>query len=181
MRTIKVFVANNEQILQYLVQTVFGSEEVDMQITHQQEDIYQADIIICNLSQKDMKNLFTQTSLDSPSQPLFDLQDAKKFHCGDLEVDFSKRSVYYQNTPIHLTPTEFDLLTYFVQHQGEVLKHGDLLEAIREDSGSYNNHLIRVHVSNLRQKIEADTSYPHLIQTVPGLGYRFVECGELKE
>jgi DNA-binding response OmpR family regulator len=172
MSKIKVLVIDDERILRHLIQTTFGSHEYDMQIAHQQQDLadiqhFQPDILILNLSQRNSHDLLTDSE-----RHLVD-----RFHCDHLEVDFTKRAVYCSSERVHLTPTEYDLLKCFVQNQGKALSHEDLLAAVRQDGRAYSTHLIRVHVSNLRRKIETDTSDPH-IQTIPGIGYRFVGCQE---
>jgi len=95
------------------------------------------------------------------------------FTVGDLSVDVSKRSVKLRDQSVQLTPTEYDLLKLFVRHADRVLTHRQI---IRELWGglSYDDelHLLRVNVSNLRRKIEADPTRPCFIVTEPGVGYR---------
>lgn len=179
MSKIKVLVIDDAQILRQLIHTTFGSHEYEMQIAHQQQDIddlqyLQPDILILNLSHRDSQALLTSSVV----KQLSEYDQLATFRCAELEVDFTKRSVHFSGESVHLTPTEYDLLTYFIQNQGKVLSHDDLLETVREDTRVHSTHLMRVHISNLRQKIEKDTSVPRFIQTVPGIGYRFVGCDE---
>lgn len=173
MSKIKVLVIDDERVLRRLIQTTFGSCEYEMQIAHQQQDLadiqhFQPDILILNLSHRNSRDLLTISEQHSMDH----------FRCANLEVDFTKRAVYCSGERVHLTPTEYDLLSCFIHNQGKVFSHDDLLEIIREDARAYTTHLIRVHVSNLRQKIESEPSDPQLIQTIPGIGYRFVGCQE---
>ena len=94
------------------------------------------------------------------------------FTTGKLKVDFSKRTVYFNNVEISLTPTEYDLLKILTQNAGKVLTHGQLIRKIWGDPYQTEAHLLRVNVSNLRKKIENDSSRPTYIITEPGVGYR---------
>jgi len=98
---------------------------------------------------------------------------ASTFTVGDLSVDVSRRSVKVGDRGVQLTPTEYDLLKLLVRNADRVLTHRQI---IRELWGglSYDDelHLLRVNVSNLRRKIEADPTRPGFIVTEPGVGYR---------
>lgn len=95
------------------------------------------------------------------------------FTAGDLMVDLAQRLVRVRGADVQLTPTEYDLLKSLVLHAGKVLTHRQL---IREVWGGAHyedaQHLLRVNVSNLRRKIEADATRPRFIVTEPGVGYR---------
>jgi two-component system KDP operon response regulator KdpE len=95
------------------------------------------------------------------------------FTAGDLMVDLAQRLVRVRGVDVQLTPTEYDLLKSLVLHAGKVLTHRQL---IREVWGGAHyedaQHLLRVNVSNLRRKIEADATRPRFIVTEPGVGYR---------
>ena len=89
-----------------------------------------------------------------------------------LRVDLTARVVTYNGEEIQLTPTEYDLLTVMIQSAGRVLTHHQLLNEVRGAGFQAETHLLRVHMSNLRRKIEADPSNPQIILTEPGVGYR---------
>jgi two-component system KDP operon response regulator KdpE len=89
-----------------------------------------------------------------------------------LRVDLTARVVTYNGEEIQLTPTEYDLLTVMIQSAGRVLTHHQLLKEVRGAGFQAETHLLRVHMSNLRRKIEADPSNPQIILTEPGIGYR---------
>ncbi len=99
-------------------------------------------------------------------------EDAPIFQAGDLVVDMPHRSVSMRGQPITLTPTEYDILRILVQHAGKVLTHRQLLRAVWGNAYETETHLLRVNVSNLRHKLEADASRPVYILTEPGVGYR---------
>jgi two-component system KDP operon response regulator KdpE len=92
---------------------------------------------------------------------------------GDFRIDLPSRNVMVQGRVIHLTPKEFDLLTYFMQHAGKVLTHRTLLAALWGVNYVEQNEYLRVFVGNLRKKIETDPSGPRYIITEPWVGYRF--------
>lgn len=96
------------------------------------------------------------------------------FKVGKLCVDLAARVVTREGEEIQLTPTEYDLLKLFVQYSGRVVTHQQLLREVRGAGYQTETHLLRVHVSNLRHKIEADPTNPHYILTEPGVGYRLV-------
>jgi two-component system, OmpR family, KDP operon response regulator KdpE len=99
-------------------------------------------------------------------------EDEPIFQTGDLTVDMSHRTVSVRGAPITLTPTEYDILRTLVNHAGKVLTHRQLLRAVWGAAYESETHLLRVNVSNLRHKIEADASRPAYILTEPGVGYR---------
>jgi two-component system KDP operon response regulator KdpE len=91
---------------------------------------------------------------------------------GKLRVDLATRMVIYDGNEVQLTPTEYDLLKALVQYAGRVLTHKQLLKEVRGAESQTETHLLRVHMSNLRRKIEEDPSNPQHIVTEPGVGYR---------
>jgi two-component system KDP operon response regulator KdpE len=97
------------------------------------------------------------------------------FKAGNLQVDFSKRLVQLAGKALQLTPTEYDLLRILASNLGKVITHRQLLREVWGLAYEQDLHLLRVHMSNLRQKIEADAARPEYIVTEPGVGYRFKE------
>lgn len=94
------------------------------------------------------------------------------FRTGQLEIDLSNRRVRVSGQEVQLTPTEYDLLRILVNHAGKVLTHGQLLKEVRGIGYQDETHLLRVHMSNLRRKLEPDPNRPQYILTEPGVGYR---------
>jgi two-component system KDP operon response regulator KdpE len=92
---------------------------------------------------------------------------------GDFRVDLESRTVTVRAREVHLTPKEFDLLTYFMKHAGKVLTHRTLLAALWGGNYVEQNEYLRVFVGNLRKKIETDPTGPRYILTEPWVGYRF--------
>ena len=92
---------------------------------------------------------------------------------GHLAIDLPGRRVTADGVPVHLTPTEFDLLRALALHPDRALTHRHLLDTVL--GGDYNGALqnLRTFVKQLRQKIERDPARPRLLVTEPGIGYRF--------
>lgn len=99
---------------------------------------------------------------------------APQVHFGDLVMDTDKRLVTRQGEPLHLTPIEYRLLCHLVLNPEKVLTHKQLLQAVWGPGHSSDTHYVRVHMANLRKKIEADSAKPKHLLTETGIGYRFV-------
>lgn len=94
-------------------------------------------------------------------------------HWGDIEVDREARSVLKNGRPVHLTPTEFSLLTELLAKPGAVWTHRQLLAAVWGTTAGVTNDTLRVHMGSLRRKLEDDPNRPRWIRTEPWVGYRF--------
>ncbi len=92
----------------------------------------------------------------------------------ELEVDIPARLVTRDGVEIRLTPTEYELLRVLVRHRGRPLTHRMLLGEVWGHAYQDDTQTLRVHVANLRRKIEPDPARPRFIRTEPGIGYRFV-------
>jgi two-component system KDP operon response regulator KdpE len=90
-----------------------------------------------------------------------------------LEVDLAARSVRRDGEPVHLTPTEFELLRELARNRGRLLTHRALLVAVWGVAYEDDLQVLRAHVANLRRKIEPPDG-PKYVLTDPGVGYRFV-------
>jgi two-component system KDP operon response regulator KdpE len=90
-----------------------------------------------------------------------------------LEVDLAAHSVAASGEPVHLTPTEFELLRTLIGNRGRLITHSTLLREVWGVAYEDDTPLLRAHVANLRKKIEPDPSNPRYITTDPGIGYRF--------
>lgn len=92
----------------------------------------------------------------------------------DIEVNLSLRTVTRAGQTLHLTAIEYQLLCIFLAHEGRVLTHRQLLQAIWGGSYSESTHYLRIYVGHLRKKLEADAAQPKHFLTETGVGYRFV-------
>lgn len=95
------------------------------------------------------------------------------FTQGELVVDLARRIVKARGREVQLTPTEYSLLRVLVTHAGKVLTHHQLLREVWGPGYEDESHLLRVNISNLRGKLEAEPARPQYILTEPGVGYRF--------
>lgn len=100
-------------------------------------------------------------------------EDEPIFKLGDLAIDLARRLVTVSGQPVSLTPTEYDILRILAANSGKVLTHRQLAQSVWGNTDDNQAHLLRVHVGNLRGKIEKDPSRPYYITTEPGVGYRF--------
>ena len=90
-----------------------------------------------------------------------------------VNIDLAKRTVHRDHTRVHLTPTEWELLRVLATNAGRTMTHGQLFAQVWSRSQGDAQHYLRVHVANLRRKLEANPVTPALIITEPGVGYRF--------
>ena len=90
-----------------------------------------------------------------------------------LVIDLPARRITRGGEEIHLTPTEYDLLRHLALNRGRLLTHQALLREVWGPGFQDDTQILRVHIANLRRKIEAGGGAPRLIRTDPGVGYRF--------
>jgi two-component system KDP operon response regulator KdpE len=100
------------------------------------------------------------------------------FQSGALRVDLEARRVMVGAAEVHLTPIEYRLLTTLIAHAGKVLTHRMMLREVWGPGHAEEVHQLRVHMANLRRKIEAEPAQPHHILTEQGVGYRLVCCSD---
>jgi len=89
-----------------------------------------------------------------------------------LEIDLLARAVRRDGEPVHLTPTEFELLRVLAQNRGRLMTHRSLLVEVWGVEYEDDVQVLRAHLANLRRKIEP-AGEPRYIRTDPGVGYRF--------
>jgi len=92
---------------------------------------------------------------------------------GPLRVDLVRRRVFVADAEVHLTPTEYRLLTLLVRHAGKVLTHRQILRDVWGPDSVEQAHYLRVYMMQLRRKLEAYPARPRLLLTEPAVGYRF--------
>ncbi len=105
--------------------------------------------------------------------------EASVFRSGNLEVDLIKRVVTVKNAEVKLTATEYALLRFFVQHAGKVLTQKHIMREVWGPNYEGQTHYLRVYMSHLREKLEADPAKPELFITEPGIGYRLMVKNEV--
>jgi DNA-binding response OmpR family regulator len=93
---------------------------------------------------------------------------------GDLEVDAANRRVVRNGGALDFTTLEYDILEYFVKHRGRTVSRKQMLRDVWGISGEIATRTIDRHVASLRKKIEPDAEHPKYIETVYGIGYKFI-------
>jgi two-component system KDP operon response regulator KdpE len=101
----------------------------------------------------------------SPAEPVL--------RFGAVSVDLARRVVQRGGEPLHLTPIEYRLLTHLAAQPDRVVTHQQLLKAVWGPGHAADTHYVRVHMANLRKKVEDDPSQPRHLLTEAGIGYRF--------
>jgi two-component system KDP operon response regulator KdpE len=99
-------------------------------------------------------------------------QESPVFTYADLTVDLAKRHVFIGDEEIHLTPTEYKLLSTLVKHAGKVVTHCQLLKEVWGKYSTEQNHYLRIYMQHLRQKLHDDPLQPRYLLTETGIGYR---------
>ena len=99
--------------------------------------------------------------------------EADVLRAGALELDVRHRVLHKAGREIHLSPIEFDVLCYLMQHAGVPIEHSKLLQSIWGPEYGSELEYLRSYVRLLRKKIEANPARPEYILTEPWVGYRF--------
>jgi two-component system KDP operon response regulator KdpE len=102
---------------------------------------------------------------------------ATTIECGDLKMDLDARTLTRNGDPVHLTPIEWDLMRVLMTNAGKTMTHRQLFQEVWAGRafGDAQQYL-RVHIANVRRKVEKNPLTPHYIITEPGVGYRFTSC-----
>ncbi len=93
---------------------------------------------------------------------------------GDVELDYNRHLVTKQGLPIVLTPLEFHVLEMLMRAAGKVVKRADLCIGLMENGYTGSEATLKIHIRNLRQKLDDDPDQPMYIETIFGIGYRFM-------
>ena len=94
---------------------------------------------------------------------------------GALKIDLVRREVMRADERLHLTPIEYKLLVLLAKNAGKVLTHQHILKEVWGAAYAHQTHYVRVHMAELRKKVEQDPARPKLLVTEPGVGYRLRE------
>ncbi|MBC7901347.1 MAG: response regulator transcription factor [Saprospiraceae bacterium] len=96
------------------------------------------------------------------------------FRFGEVAIDFKRAEVRKSDTAVDLSAMEFKLLQFLIENRGLVHSRDHLLDAVWGYDAMPTTRTVDVHIAWLRQKLEENPRHPHFIQTVHGLGYKFV-------
>jgi len=113
-----------------------------------------------------------RATLRRQAQPLVGADGLIRF--GDVTVDQQARLVTKAQQQVHLTPTEYRLLTVLVSNAGRVVTNPQLLREVWGPSHSESGHYLRIYMGHLRQKLEDDPAQPKYLLTETAVGYRIV-------
>jgi two-component system response regulator MtrA len=102
----------------------------------------------------------------------YDAEPPESLQIGDLRIDVAGHRVTRDDTPISLTPLEFDLLVCLARKPWQVFTREVLLEQVWGYRHAADTRLVNVHVQRLRSKIEHDPEHPEIVVTVRGVGYK---------
>jgi two-component system KDP operon response regulator KdpE len=94
------------------------------------------------------------------------------FSLYNMRVDLAQRQVFLDDREIHLTPIEYKLLTTLIRHAGKVITHRQLLIDVWGPAHVNEVQYLRVYMTQLRHKLEADPARPRFLMNEPGIGYR---------
>lgn len=101
------------------------------------------------------------------------VQTHEFYHEGDLMLDPQSHRATLNGFDLKLTPTEYRLLAFLMQHSGQLLTHRQILEGVWGPEYTSDNDSLRIYIRNLRRKLESDSNSRY-IATEHGLGYRFL-------
>lgn len=104
----------------------------------------------------------------------FKIDESPVFINGHLTVDLTLRLVKLNNEVIKLTVLEYSLLRLLIRNAGKVLTHSYIIKELWGNPYADNAQTLRVHMAQLRRKIEMNPSIPEMLTTEPGVGYRLV-------
>ncbi len=96
------------------------------------------------------------------------------YQFGPIRVDLRRAEVFRDGSPVALSAREFQLMKYFIEHRGATLPRKELLKEVWGYVGVPSTRTVDVHVFTLRRKLETDPRNPQFIQTIMGLGYKFL-------
>jgi two-component system KDP operon response regulator KdpE len=102
---------------------------------------------------------------------------ATPYDDGRLRIDLERRRVYRQGETTHLTPIEFQLLSYLLRHRGQVVPYKELLTEVWGPAYVDATDCLYLYIHYLRAKVEENPSEPQYIRTKRGVGYRFAPTG----
>ncbi|GAW99795.1 response regulator transcription factor [Secundilactobacillus mixtipabuli] len=118
-----------------------------------------------------LKAVLRRSQGSSDKEASFD--DNQQLRVGNILIDQSTVTVKVDGRVVKLTPKEFELLVYLVKRPNQVLKRDQMLEGVWGFDYAGQTRMVDIHISHLRDKIEADPKHPVYLKTVRGFGYRF--------
>jgi two-component system KDP operon response regulator KdpE len=148
-----------------IVLSVKGEEEIKVQALETGADDYVTKPFGTAELVARVRAALRRTSLPHPAPNVM--------KAGDFTADFAARRILLRDRELHLTPKEFELLTYLLRNADRVLTQKTLLEAIWGRTFTEQADVLRTLVRQLRKKIEDNPANPNYLKTEPWIGYRF--------
>ncbi|EOY5687305.1 response regulator [Vibrio cholerae] len=107
--------------------------------------------------------------------PSIESVEQTRFELGDLVLDLVLKQVTKAGEPVKLTKTEYNILKLLSKNMGKVLTHKQILKEVWGGNYVEHHHYVRIHVAQLRHKVEDNPAQPRFILTENGVGYRLVD------
>jgi len=114
-----------------------------------------------------MRAVLRRVAVQSTADPVLTI--------GDISLDRTRHEVTHAGAPVDLTPLEFQILETLMSSPGQVIKRVDLAIRLMEKGYTGSESTLKIHIRNLRLKLDDNLDQPKYIETVFGIGYRFVE------
>jgi two-component system alkaline phosphatase synthesis response regulator PhoP len=102
------------------------------------------------------------------------IEKVDDYRFGDVLLDFKKHEATKGGAPIDLSPREFRILKYLIEHRGEVITRDQLLDNVWSYDSFPLTRTVDTHIAKLRHKIENTPNNPRFLITVHGVGYKFI-------
>jgi two-component system alkaline phosphatase synthesis response regulator PhoP len=115
-----------------------------------------------------IKAMFRRAQLTTQEQP-----QSHALIFGDLAIEPERHKVSFNNQPIELTSTEFDLIHFLARNPGQVFSRSQLLDSVWGYNHLGYEHTVNSHINRLRSKLEACVNLPKVVHTIWGVGYKF--------
>src|SRR5512133_4105666 len=97
----------------------------------------------------------------------------------DLAIDALQRSIRQGTHDVLLSPQEHVLIYILAAKAGRAVSYGDIAQALGQDDSSVRRNSLARHIPSLRRKLGDDAHHPHYIESVLGIGYRFLAARSL--
>lgn len=115
-------------------------------------------------------------SLSRRMEPSENLDEKDILIFNPFKIDLYSRKFYREDVEVELTPTEYSIVKLFVENPGKAFKRDEILNIVWGYDFVGDSKIVDVNIRRLRAKIEKDPSKPNFIETVWGIGYRWIDA-----
>lgn len=102
------------------------------------------------------------------------IESTERYQFGNISLDFKKYEATKGGAPLELSPREFSILKFLIEHRGEVIRREQLLDGVWAYNSFPTTRTVDTHIAKLRQKIEDFPNSPKYLITIHGVGYKFI-------